>query len=137
MFWFRRPMNYLAGLSAGRLVLWFYLIWYLVVLVRYFDPSPSLWLTSLGLSVIIGTALRINARTSGGRIEPWTTFRFYLTPLCVSSFSALVKGRGFFLVLSPRIGELFFAMALCGLLWLAAELARRFRPLRSPAPDAI
>jgi len=108
-----------------------------VVLVRYFDPSPSLWLTSLGLSVIIGTALLINARTSGGRIEPWTTFRFYLTPLCVSSFSALVKGRGFFLVLSPRIGELFFAMALCGLLWLAAELARRFRPLRSPAPDAI
>ncbi len=40
---------YLANLSKGRLILWCYFIWYLVVLVRYFDPSPRLWLTSLGI----------------------------------------------------------------------------------------
>jgi len=49
-------LRYLANLSKGRLILWCYFIWYLVVLVRYFDPSLRLWLTSLGLSLIIGFA---------------------------------------------------------------------------------
>src|ERR1700734_1752754 len=97
--------HYLATLSTGRLILWFYLIWYGVVLVRYFDPHPGLWLASLGLSAIIGTALLINTTVSGSkrvRLEGWTIFRLYLTPFCVSSFAALVKGEGFFLVFSPR-----------------------------------
>ena len=47
----RSTRGYLAGLTPARTVLWCYLLWYLVVLVRYFDPSPRLWLTSLGLSL--------------------------------------------------------------------------------------
>src|SRR5438270_8262406 len=104
-----RLLKYLRSMSAGRLILWCYFIWYLVVLVRYFDPSPSLWLTSLGLSLIIGVALLINTTASGTRrvrLEPWPTFRLFLTPFCVSSFSALVKGHGFFLIFSPRSNEL-------------------------------
>ena len=50
-------IRYLANLSTGRLILWCYFIWYLAVLIRYFDPSLRLWLTSLGLSLIIGFAL--------------------------------------------------------------------------------
>ena len=42
-------VRYLSTLNKGRLILWCYLIWYMVVLVRYFDPNPRLWLTSLGL----------------------------------------------------------------------------------------
>ncbi len=36
--------SYLSGLSAGRFALWCYFIWWAVVLVRYFDPNPLLWL---------------------------------------------------------------------------------------------
>jgi len=31
-------------------MLWCYLIWYLTAVALYFDPSPSLWLTSIGIS---------------------------------------------------------------------------------------
>ena len=43
-------VDYLAGLSVARTVLWCYLLWYLVIAACYFEPSPRLWLTSLGLS---------------------------------------------------------------------------------------
>ena len=126
----RRTWDYLAGLSAGRFVLWCYFLWWAVVLVRYFDPSPRLWLTSLGLSLIIGLALFVNTTASGSsrvKLEPWPTFRLFLTPFCVSSFAALVKGRGFLLIFSPRIGETALALGLCGLLGVAAIVARRPR----------
>ena len=58
-------IRYLANLNNGRLILWCYFIWYLVVLVRYFDPSPPLWLTSGGLSLIIGFALYISTVSAG------------------------------------------------------------------------
>src|SRR3954466_3333605 len=91
-------IRYLSNLSKGRLILWCYLIWYLVVLVRYFDVSPRLWLTSLGLSLIIGIALYISTTASGAgavKLGQWQTFRLFLMPFCVSSFAALVKGKGF------------------------------------------
>lgn len=125
---YRRLRNYLAELTVGRMILWFYLIWYMVVVVRYFDRSVKLWSTSLGLSVIIGTALVINANSSGSdsrRLDPWPTFRFFLTPFCVSSFAALVKGKGFFLVFSPHPSEMVFALLVCAALGFAAAMARR------------
>src|SRR5437899_12818824 len=119
-------VRYLSTLNKGRLILWCYFIWYSVVLVRYFDPNPRLWLTSAGLSLIIGVALFISTTTAGGQkvtLEPWQTFRLFLMPFCVSSFSALVKGRGFFLIFSPRISEIVLALVLCAalcaiVLWL-------------------
>jgi len=105
--------GYLGGLNNGRLILWCYLIWYCVVLVRYFDPSPRLWLTSLGLSGIIGFALYISTTAAGGekvKLGFWQTFRLFLMPFCVSSFSALVKGRGFVLIFSPQPGEIILAL---------------------------
>jgi hypothetical protein len=106
-------------------------MWYLVVLVRYFDPSPRLWLTSLGLSGIIGIALYLSA-TAGAtkaKLDQWTIFRLFLMPFCVSSFSALVKGRGFNLIFSPNPNEVMLAVALCaafcGLVWTVKRVSAR------------
>src|ERR1700722_10019128 len=113
-------IRYLRNLSTGRLILWCYFIWYIVVLVRYFDSSARLWLTSLGLSIIIGSALFISTAKTGNnqlKLERWQIFRLFLMPFCVSSFSALVKGRGFVLIFSPKPGEVLTAVGLCALLW--------------------
>src|SRR5437588_1176182 len=123
-------VRYLATLNRGRLILWCYFIWYLVVLVRYFDPNPLLWLTSLGLGLIIGLALYINTTRSGAervRLDPWPVFRLFLTPFCVSSFAALVKGHGFILIFSPRRGEMLAAVLLCGAFCAATVWAKRTR----------
>ena len=129
-------MRYFAGLTPGRYVLWCYFLWWATVLVRYFDPNPRIWLTSLGLSVIIGIALYINTTASGSarvRLQPWPTFRLFLTPFCVSSFAALVKDRGFFLIFSPRWEEMAASAGACGLLGAVVLLAKRLAA-PSPAP---
>ena len=123
-------MRYFANLPIGRIVLWCYLIWYLFFAFRYFDPSSQLWLTSLGISAIIGVALVIS--TSGGKttLNRWQTFRLFLMPFCVSSFSALVKGRGFTLVFSPRAQENLLALGMCaafGAFVAGVKFARRGR----------
>lgn len=118
--------RYLAGLSAPRTVLWCYLIWWAVVVVNHFDPSVRLWLTSLGLSVIIGVGLIMNARSGGaGATAFWPSFRFFMAPFCVSSFSALVKNQGFTLVFSPQPVEVGEGLAACGALLLGRWAARR------------
>jgi hypothetical protein len=121
-------IQYLANLSKGRLILWCYFLWYLVVLVRYFDPSPRLWLTSLGLGLIIGFALFVSTTAAGVRkvrLEHWQTIRLFLMPFCVSSFSALVKGRGFVLIFSPDLKETLIAAGLCALLCGTVALLKR------------
>jgi hypothetical protein len=109
------PIRYLRDLTLGRIVLWCYLIWYLVVLVRYFDPSPRIWLTSFGLGCIIGTALCISSTAHGNKLKPWQIARLFMMPFFVSSFSALVKGRNFILIFSPNPMEILLALGLCAL----------------------
>ena len=113
--------RYLATLSTGRLILWCYFVWYAVVLVRYFDPTPRLWLTSCGLSAIIGFALYLSTAGSGTtkvKFDRWQLFRLFLMPFCVSSFAALVKDKGFILVFSPKPSENLVAAAFCVVLCL-------------------
>src|SRR5271168_2069977 len=112
-------IRYLTRLTTGRLILWCYFIWYVVVLVRYFDPSARVWLTSVGLSLIIGFALYISTAKTGTnqvKLERWQVIRLFLMPFCVSSFSALVKGKGFVLIFSPNPVEILTAAGLCALL---------------------
>jgi hypothetical protein len=123
--------RYLTTLSTGRLILWCYFIWYSVVLVRYFDPSPRLWLTSIGLSGIIGFALYISTAGSGTtrvNLDRWQTFRLFLMPFCVSSFAALVKGKDFVLIFSPRPRENLQAIGLCALLCAVVLALKKLRP---------
>jgi hypothetical protein len=120
-------LRYARQLDTARLILWCYAIWYGVVLVRYFDPSPQLWLTSLGLSAIIGFALLLSTRAGlrNAKLDRWGVFRLFLMPFCVSSFAALVKGRGFILIFAPSWFENLVAAVLCaGFLALAALLRR-------------
>jgi hypothetical protein len=120
-------LRYLRQLDTARIILWCYAIWYAVVLVRYFDPNPMLWLTSVGLSGIIGCALLLSTRAAIGaiRLNGWGVFRLFLMPFCVSSFAALVKGRGFILIFSPHFGETLLALALCGAFVAFVTLLRR------------
>lgn len=121
------PFRYLRGLTAARLILWCYVIWYAAILVRYFDPNPRLWLTSLGLAAIVGFALLLSTRaaTAGARVEGWGVFRLFLMPFCVSSFAALVKGRGFLLIFSPQWRENLVAISLCGAFCFFVALLKR------------
>ena len=128
---FRRTLTYLANLSSGRLALWCYFIWYSVILVHYFDPSPRLWLTSLGLSGIIGIALLVNTTRSGSvpvKLERWPIVRLFMMPFCVSSFAALVKGRGFILVFSPRWPDLVAGFGMIAIFCAMVVIARQFVP---------
>ena len=124
----RSLVRYLRNLSVGRTILWCYLTWYLVVLIRYFDPNPRLWLTSLGLSAIIGIALYISSTTAGNKLERWQVIRLFLMPFFVSSFAALVKGKNFVLIFSPNPNEILIALALCaafcGLVWVLKRTKR-------------
>jgi len=124
-------LRYLSNLSNGRLILWCYFIWYLVVLARYFDKNLEMWLTSFGLSLIIGFALYVSTAMAGTRrvtLDFWQTFRLFLMPFCVSSFAALVKGQGFILIFSPKPAEIGVAVGLCAALcavvwWLKRRAA--------------
>lgn len=119
-------IRYFQTLPAGKAVLWCYLIWYLCTVVSYFDPSPAIWLNSLGISAIIGVALLLSVGGSGARFTAsWQTFRLFFMPFAVSSFSALIKGRGFLLIFPPSPAQLALQLGLCAAFLLAVWWARR------------
>jgi hypothetical protein len=128
------PLRYLAQLSLGRQILWCYLIWYLVIAALHFDPSPSLWLSSLGISALIGVAFLVGAEPSPQRwrlLDRWMVVRFFLIPFCASSFAALVKGQGFIVVFSPVLRENALALGGCALFFAVCWAARRMIGRRS------
>lgn len=125
----RQVFDYFAALGTGKLVLWCYLIWYLVTVFNHFDPSPILWLNSLGLSVIIGVALMLSIGGRGVRaMDRWTFFRLFFMPFCVSSFSSLIKGQGYLLIVPPHLSEQLASGGLCALFVLAVFAIKRLRP---------
>jgi hypothetical protein len=129
--------SYLANLTAGRIVLWSYAIWYVVNVAWHFDPSPRLWLTSIGLAAIVGTALWISTRSSSTgttALDRWQVFRLYLMPFCVSSFAALVKDAGYVLVFPPEpLPNAIGLGAIVGFV-AAVSAARRRRRRAHPSP---
>jgi hypothetical protein len=121
---------YLARLNPPRVALWCYLIWYSSVLLLHFDGSPLLWLNSLGISLLVGTALYLSTAHSGAtvlRLTRWQVLRFYLTPFCVSSFAALSKGHGFVFIFHPTLRgnaiTLSIIAAFCATVFAAQRLA--------------
>ena len=120
-------MRYFAQLPPGRIVLWCYLLWYVATVIHHFDPTPALWLNALGISAIIGCALYLSVREPG-RPPPdrWTAFRLFLMPFCVSSFSQLIKDRGFVLIFPPDVHEIVVGLVACGLFVAGAAMARRW-----------
>jgi len=122
---------YLRGLSVPRTLLWCYFCWYGFAVYRHFDPSPRLWASSLGLSAIIGTGLYLSTAHAGQARRTlgfWPVFRFYLMPFCVSSFSALIRGKGFILIFHPHLRDNAEALALCAGLCLVVMVVKRLQP---------
>lgn len=107
-------IRYLAQLTLSRAVLWCYLSWYIAVISLYFQFSPALWISSLGMSAIIGTALVLSTSSTNAKMDRWAVFRLYLMPFCVSSYSALTVGKGFLLILPPRLSENAIGFGACG-----------------------
>lgn len=124
-----RLLSYFSQLSTGRVVLWCYAVWYGANVALHFDPHLRLWLTSLGLSAIIGCALLLSTRSPGVKPDGWVTFRLFLMPFCVSSFAALVKDAGYILVFPPTLRENAICLgALAVFLAVVTWLRRRARP---------
>lgn len=119
-------MRYFATLAAGKIVLWCFLLWYLATVIHHFDPAPSIWLNALGISAIIGIALYLSVREPG-RDPPdrWTVLRLFLMPFCVSSFSQLIKGKGFVLVFAPDVHEIAISLAACAVFVIGVLIVKR------------
>lgn len=121
-----RLLRYLQSLSLGKTVLWCYLIWWVCTVVTCFDPAPSIWLNSVGISVIVGVALLLSV---GGRATPsWQTFRLFFMPFAVSSFAALIKGHGFVLVFPPSLAQAGLQLGACGVFLVLVWMLKRLAP---------
>ena len=109
--------RYIVQLPKGKIVLWCYLIWYVVTVILHFDPSPAIWLNSVGLSLVIGIALKLSVAgakpAQPARPEHWQNMRLFLMPFCVSSFASLIKGKGYVLIAPPDLFELAVSIASC------------------------
>ena len=113
-------------LPAGKVALWCFLIWYLATVIHHFDPAPFIWLNALGISAIIGVALYLSVREPGKPPpDRWTTLSLFLMPFCVSSFSQLIKGRGFVLIFPPDLHEIAVSLAACALFIAAVFVLKR------------
>ena len=116
-------LRYFAALRLPKLVLWCYLLWWFHAVAHHFDPSPAVWATSVGLSGIIGLALVLSVGES--KLGGWPLFRLFLMPFCVSSFAALVKGQGFWLVFPPTWQENLSAFGVLVVFLGAVRLLKR------------
>ena len=125
-------IRYLRNLSTGRTILWCYFIWWVVSITHHFDSSPRIWVTSLGLSGIIGAALILSTRSSSGsvtKMDPWVVFRLFLMPFCVSSFAALVKDAGYVLVFPPSFRENAIGLGIIVVFLLVVRSVKKLKPL--------
>ena len=106
-------------------MLWCFLLWYLATVIHHFDATPAIWFNAVGISGIIGIALYLSVREPGKPPpDRWTVLRLFLMPFCVSSFSSLIKGRGFVLIFPPNLHELAVSITAC-VLFVAVVLALR------------
>lgn len=118
-------LKYFSTLSPGKTILWCYLLWYVMIVARYFDATYRIWLNSVGISLIIGFALQLSVRRDADAKDGWQTFRLFLMPFCVSSFASLIKGRGFLLIFPPSLSENATLLAVCLGFVLLTRIARR------------
>ena len=132
----RRLVRYFATLTTGRIILWCYAVWYVVNVAYHFDARPRIWITSIGLSAIIGTALLISTRSATHgttTLDHWQIFRLYLMPFCVSSFAALVKDAGYILVFPPTLHENLVGLGLI-IVFVALVFALKATHRKAPQP---
>lgn len=116
---------YWQNLSNVKVALWCYLIWYCLIVSRHFDPTISLWLSALGLSFFVGLVNYLNLLSGGKKPDFWQAARCYIAPFCVSSYAAVVKGKGFLLVFPPSLEENLLGAAIIGTFCAVVMILRR------------
>ncbi|TBW49120.1 hypothetical protein EZI54_20320 [Marinobacter halodurans] len=105
-------IQYLGNLAIGKTALWCYFIWYLVTVGYYFDPDISIWLNSVGVSLIVGIGLNLSvARGKGVTRDSWQTFR---------------------LVIPPRLSQLWMSAGTCVAFIALVYLVKLKRRLKGP-----
>lgn len=119
-----RFLAYFRDISRGKTILWCYLIWYLVTVFYRFDPTPAIWLNSAGISAVIGFALMLSVGGSAQKADRWQTFRLFMMPFGVSSFSSLIKGHGYILIFPSQVNELFWSVTACALFLLFVRILK-------------
>lgn len=127
--------KYIRELPTTKLILWCYLVWYLAIVSQYFDPAPNLWLSSVGISALIGFALNLAASSKDRVPDRWVVFRLFLFPFCVSSYSALIKGKGFFLLFPTDLKPLVIGISSCALFLALVFLIKASHPKATSIPD--
>jgi hypothetical protein len=133
----RTLASYLRTLTPGKTVLWCYATWYCAIVAMYFDPSPRIWLTAIVVSFVIGIALNLSVAQGTGATDPWQTIRLFLMPFCVSSYSSLIKDRGFIVIFPQSASALQVAIGCCLAFLAAVWILKRTAPVASSAePDA-
>ena len=123
-------LRYFVKLTTGKIVLWCFLIWYLATVIHHFDPAPAIWLNALGIAAIIGIALYLSVNNPASPPDRWTVLRLFMMPFCVSSFSSLIKGKGFVLVFPPDLHEIAISVAACAV-FVIIVLAVKWRVRRT------
>ncbi len=121
-------LRYLGQMPTSRMILWSFVIWWAVMVYYYFRADMRLWLTSLGIGIIVGYALMLSTgpvNRDRFRTRFWESLRLFVCPLLVSSFSALVAGQEFLLVFSPRGTENIVALLTIGIFLLLVQLSKR------------
>jgi len=106
-------LTYFKNLGYQKIILWCYLIWYLIIIVIYFEPSIKLWASSIGISCIIGLALLLSTSHKGVKQDIWIKIRLFLFPFCVSSYSATIKDYDFILLFPSNAFHLMIGLVLC------------------------
>ena len=132
-------INYVRNLSAGKIILWSYLIWYFVMAGKFFDPTIRIWASSIGISAIIGVALILSTSSwpiHFRELNLWQTVRLFAMPFCVSSYSALIKGRGFVLLFSPSILENLMALGVIAAFLVLVGSIKKFGRETGSRPSA-
>ncbi len=123
-----RAINqYFREIKLGKLILWYYLIWYITTVYFHFDANPKIWINAVGISLVIGIALVLSVGNGQSlRANPWQTFRLFWMPFAVSSFSSLIKEQSFVVIFSPQWFEVVVSLASC-LVFTAMVLLFKYR----------
>lgn len=68
----------------------------------------------MGISFVIGIALTLSvSKSTGGKTDHWQTFRLFMMPFCVSSFSSLIKGQDYLFIFPSKPIALLTSVAAC------------------------
>lgn len=82
-----------------------YFVWYVWIISNFPLPpevSNSVWPNAMCMSLFVGTVLNANAYIPPLKqhfyLRKWSIFRFYVIPLCVSSYSSIAQHHSFTLL---------------------------------------